>query len=182
LPRRFVVSKYVVAFISDHGQTKKVAEVVSEALTEKGMKVELVDLKKSKGKFDTQGVDGVFLGGYIHAGKYPGGLIRFATRNRQALSSVPLHFFTVCLAARFNKDESRNTMKGYSDQFCSATGLRPASTVFFAGALPFTRYNPLIRFIMKKISQSTGGDFDTSRDYEYTDWQDVKKFAQAGMA
>jgi menaquinone-dependent protoporphyrinogen oxidase len=30
---------------------------------------------------------------------------------------------------------------------------------------------------MKRIVASAGGDTDTSKDYEYTDWNDVRNFA-----
>ena len=46
-----------------------------------------------------------------------------------------------------------------------------------AGALPYTRYNFLVRFVMRRISKAEGGDTDTSRDYEYTDWAAVDRFA-----
>jgi menaquinone-dependent protoporphyrinogen oxidase len=46
-----------------------------------------------------------------------------------------------------------------------------------AGALPYTRYNFLIRFMMRRIVKTEGGDTDTSRDYEYTDWAAVDRFA-----
>ena len=171
---------YVVAYISANGQTKKIAEAVAAALKEKGMSADLVDIKKTRGKMNTSDVKGVFLGGYIHAGKYPGGLFRFVARNRQVLSSVPVHFFTVCLAAKAATEESTKTMDGYLESFRKASEITPATTAFFAGALPYTRYNPIVRSIMKKISESTGGDCDTTRDFEYTDWQAVKKFALAG--
>jgi menaquinone-dependent protoporphyrinogen oxidase len=30
---------------------------------------------------------------------------------------------------------------------------------------------------MKRIASASGGDTDTSRDYEYTDWRDLGDFA-----
>jgi len=30
---------------------------------------------------------------------------------------------------------------------------------------------------MKRIVRKAGGDIDTSRDYEYTDWDDLRRFA-----
>lgn len=173
---------FVVAYISANGQTKKIAEAVAAALKEKGMAAELVDIKKARGKISAKDLKGVFLGGYIHAGKYPGGLFRFVAGNRQELSSIPVHFFTTCLAAKAASEESKKTMDGYLESFRKATGLNPATTAFFAGALPYTRYNPIVRAIMRKISESTGGDCDTTRDFEYTDWQAVKKFALAATA
>ena len=47
-----------------------------------------------------------------------------------------------------------------------------------AGALPYTRYNWFIRRVMKRIAAKAGGDTDTTRDYEYTDWQDLRSFAE----
>jgi menaquinone-dependent protoporphyrinogen oxidase len=31
---------------------------------------------------------------------------------------------------------------------------------------------------MKRIVSKGGGDTDTSRDYEYTDWEDLRTFAR----
>ena len=47
-----------------------------------------------------------------------------------------------------------------------------------AGALPYTRYNWFIRLVMKRIAAKAGGDTDTTRDYEYTDWEDLRSFTE----
>jgi menaquinone-dependent protoporphyrinogen oxidase len=57
------------------------------------------------------------------------------------------------------------------------TGWHPRRVELVAGALPYTRYNFLVRFVMRRISRKEGGDTDTSRDYEYTDWAAVDRFA-----
>ena len=46
-----------------------------------------------------------------------------------------------------------------------------------AGALRYTHYNWLKRWMMKRIVTKAGGNTDTSRDYEYTDWAAVRAFA-----
>ena len=43
-----------------------------------------------------------------------------------------------------------------------------------AGALPYTRYGWIKRMMMRRIVAKAGGDTDTSRDYEYTDWNDLR--------
>jgi menaquinone-dependent protoporphyrinogen oxidase len=48
-----------------------------------------------------------------------------------------------------------------------------------AGALPYTRYNFLVRFLMKRIARKAGGPTDTSRDYDFTDWAALDRFAAA---
>ena len=61
------------------------------------------------------------------------------------------------------------------EAFSARTGWHPGRAVSFAGALPYTRYNPLLRFVMKRISHTT----DTSRDHDFTDWKAVRAFADA---
>jgi len=48
----------------------------------------------------------------------------------------------------------------------------------FAGATPYTRYGWFVRFMMRNIARRRGLGTDTSRDYEYTDWQAVEQFAR----
>ncbi|MGZ6125951.1 MAG: flavodoxin domain-containing protein, partial [Myxococcales bacterium] len=62
--------------------------------------------------------------------------------------------------------------------FVDRTGWRPNARLAVAGALPYSRYTPWTRLVMKFISWMTGGDTDTSRDYEYTDWEQVEDFAR----
>jgi menaquinone-dependent protoporphyrinogen oxidase len=63
------------------------------------------------------------------------------------------------------------------NKFIAETGWRPRRIELVAGALPYTKYNFLVRYVMKRISAKEGGDTDTSRDYEYTDWNAVDRFA-----
>lgn len=57
------------------------------------------------------------------------------------------------------------------------TGWRPDEVAAFAGALKYSEYGPLTRVVMKRVARRYGGDTDTSRDYEYTDWDEVAAFA-----
>jgi menaquinone-dependent protoporphyrinogen oxidase len=66
-------------------------------------------------------------------------------------------------------------------------GARPVcllaqATERFAGALKYTRYSWLKRMLMKHIAEKEGGDVDTSRDFEYTDWEQVTRFAERFFA
>lgn len=47
-----------------------------------------------------------------------------------------------------------------------------------AGALLYTRYGWLKRWIMRRIVRKAGGDVDTTRDYEYTDWIALRELAR----
>ena len=71
----------------------------------------------------------------------------------------------------------------YTDEskFIADTGWRPQRIHPVAGELRYTKYNPLLRLVMKFISKMAGGATDTSRDYVYTDWAGLNEMA-AGLA
>ena len=47
-----------------------------------------------------------------------------------------------------------------------------------AGAVPYTKYNWLKKWVMKRVVAKAGGGTDSTRDYEYTDWDDLRAFAR----
>jgi menaquinone-dependent protoporphyrinogen oxidase len=63
------------------------------------------------------------------------------------------------------------------DLFIKTTGWRPARTLAAAGALKYSQYNLLIKFFMRRIARTMGAPIDTSRDYDFTDWTAVDRFA-----
>ncbi len=58
------------------------------------------------------------------------------------------------------------------------TGI-PPQTATFAGALQYSKYGIFKKPVMRLIARMVGNDTDTTRDYEYTDWDAVERFADA---
>ena len=81
------------------------------------------------------------------------------------------------LAVLQQEPKVRQELSAIIDRFLRRTGWHPTMTKPVAGALLYTRYNPFMRWFMKRIVQKGGGDTDTTRDYEYTDWNDLRAFA-----
>lgn len=48
----------------------------------------------------------------------------------------------------------------------------------FAGALRYPRYRWFDKVMIQLIMRMTGGETDTRKEVEYTDWQQVAKFAE----
>jgi menaquinone-dependent protoporphyrinogen oxidase len=84
----------------------------------------------------------------------------------------------VCLTAHDQTPAAKAQVQQYVTEFEQATGWQPAKVGIFAGALLYRQYNFVKRFMMRKISGSHGGETDTSRDWEYTDWDAVTRFAE----
>lgn len=56
--------------------------------------------------------------------------------------------------------------------------MQPTLIGVFAGALYYPRYNPFDRFMIKLIMKLTGGETDTTKEVEYTNWEKVGLFAE----
>jgi menaquinone-dependent protoporphyrinogen oxidase len=87
-------------------------------------------------------------------------------------------FVSVCLGVLQHDAAVDRTLQTIMSRFLAETGWQPVVTKQVAGALPYTRYNWFIRRVMKRIAAKTGGDTDTTRDYEYTDWEDLRRFTE----
>jgi menaquinone-dependent protoporphyrinogen oxidase len=103
----------------------------------------------------------------------------FVKRNPEALEHIPSAFFSVSLTAREHTDEARAQTNEYVEKLAQETGCHPDIVDVFGGALRYPQYGFVKRHLMKRISKDKGSaDTDTSRDYEYTDWNDVRHFTE----
>jgi menaquinone-dependent protoporphyrinogen oxidase len=86
--------------------------------------------------------------------------------------------FSTCLSAAPGAPASWQQSLGPVRKFLDDLAWSPQWVAIFAGALNYQEYNPLVRWVLKKISMNNGGPGDTSRDYEFTRWDDVGRFAK----
>ena len=168
----------LVLYATLEGQTKKIAERIAQELRNKGHQVGIHSGEHLPADFGIESYDAAILGGSIHMGHYPKSLIRFVQQYHDWLNNHPSALFTVCMAIRSQRPESRQEANAYSEKFTTETQWRPTQTVTFAGAVKYTKYGILTRYIMKWIAKREGGSTDTSRDHEYTDWDAVVRFSE----
>jgi len=87
-------------------------------------------------------------------------------------------FFSVSLSAAGKTEGQRQHARDCLDQFLRQTHWQPRATAIIAGALLYRTYGFWLRLMMKWIAWREGGDTDTSKDYEYTDWNQVRQFTE----
>lgn len=168
----------LILYGSMEGQTKKIAERLADIFRNKGYQATTQSGEQLPDNFSVDNFDAAIIGGSIHIGKYPAYLNDFVVTYSDWLNKVPSAFFTVCMAVNSVNASSREEAKHYGDKFIAQTGWTPRLIQTFAGAVKYTKYNFITRFIMKMISKREGGSTDTSRDHEYTDWESVGRFAE----
>lgn len=167
----------LIAYGTKEGQTAKIAERIAQIICNQGLQVTTFSVKDTHIDFATDAYDAAIVGGSIHIGHYPAHLREFVTRHRDWLNKVPSAFFTVCMAIQSQNAAEREEAGKYGERFIDATRWRPALIETFAGAVKYTQYNFITRFIMKMITKREGGSTDTRHDHEYTDWDAVARFA-----
>ena len=120
--------------------------------------------------------DGVVVAASVHAGGYQRSIRRWVRTHAAELHARGTVFVSVCLGVLEHNPDTDRELRAIQERFLTATGWRPGVIKVVAGALPYSKYNWLKRWVMRRIVQKAGGDIDTSRDYEYTDWEDVRRF------
>ena len=170
--------RILIVYGSLEGQTKKISQRIGDMLHDKGHDVTIQSAEQLPANFSPDHVDAAIIGAPIHMGRYPKSISKFVTSHRDWLNHTTTAFVTVCMAIRSQRQESRSQAMAYSENFLQQTGWKPTLTAIFAGAVKYTQYNFITRYIMKKISQREGGSTDTSQDHEYTDWDSVGHFTE----
>jgi menaquinone-dependent protoporphyrinogen oxidase len=121
----------------------------------------------------------------VHCGVHERELIRFVKDHVDALNRMPGALLSVSLSEAGAEDikspparraQAAADVQRMINALLQETGWQPGRIKAVAGALLFTKYNFLLRFVMKRISQQAGSATDTSKDHEYTDWKALDDF------
>ena len=171
----------LILYGSLEGQTLKISERLASIIRNKGHHVTTLSGGQLPINYSVDNFDAAIIGGSIHMGKYPAYIKKFVTTHCDWLNNVPSALFTVCMGVNSVHVKSREEARRYGEEFIAQTGWKPKLNQTFAGAVKYTKYSFITRFIMKLISKREGGSTDTSRDHEYTDWESVERFAEEFM-
>ena len=175
-----------VFYATREGHTRKIAERIAADLRERGASVDVFDVRGA-GDPDWTTYSVACLAASVHAGRHEREMIAFAKRHRDALVRLDAAFVSVTLSEAGAEDPARSDAEREAasadahrmiDVFVKETGWRPEHTLPVAGALAYSRYNFLVKFLMKRIARKAGAPTDASRDYEFTDWPALDRFVK----
>jgi menaquinone-dependent protoporphyrinogen oxidase len=169
----------LVAYATGEGQTARIADRLAEQFGAGGHDVTLEPVTEADPPIEPGDFDAVVIGASIHVGKHQAHLLEFVRGHRDALAERPAAFFQVSLSAASTDGDRIAEAEGYIRDFREQTGWEPDLIGNFAGALRYSAYGFFKRLLMRFIARKATGDTDPSRDYEYTDWEDVERFGDA---
>lgn len=180
------VKPVAVLYATREGHTRRIADRVAGDLRARGFDVEIKNLRNDAATVRLSDYAAVVLAASVHIGRHEREMVKFVKKHRTELQQLPAAFLSVTLSeagaemsgktseerARFSAD-----VRNVIEKFFEDTEWRPDRVKPVAGALPYTKYNPLVKFVMRWIAKQLGAAVDTSRDYEYTDWIGLDRFA-----
>ena len=99
------------------------------------------------------------------------------TKNKNAIDTKKNAFFSVNVVAR-KKEKNKPETNPYVSKFLDNTNWIPKKIGVFAGKIDYPKYKLLDKYAIKFIMRITKGPTDTSKTYEFTDWDMVIEFAR----
>lgn len=179
------MKSFLVLYATQEGQTKRIADHVGARLRENGLSCDVSNVKQLPADFSLTNYDAAILAASVHIGKHQREMACFVRQNRQRLDQMRTAFLSVSLSQAGAQDSnaaSERRQRAAEDVNRMITGFlaksqwHPWRAEPVAGALKYSKYNPFIRFIMKRIARRAGASTDTSRDHEFTDWAALDRF------
>ncbi len=169
--------RILILYGTTDGQTAKIARFLRDEFRDLEVEAEVVLAAPDSPGPEAYG--GVIVAASLHAGGFQRSVRRWVHQHRAGLAGRPAAFLAVCLGILEKNPKTDAELQRLVGQFAKQTEWTPPEVRFVAGALPWSKYGWLKTWVMKRIVARAGGDTDTSRDYEYTDWAELRRFAEA---
>jgi menaquinone-dependent protoporphyrinogen oxidase len=169
------MASVLIVYGTTEGQTRKIAARMAELASEYGHAATVADAAGAAVHVPRGRYDAVMVAASVHRLRHQTSVKRFVRENLRLLEHVPSAFFSVSLSAAGKEPRQREGARRCAEAFLKETGWKPGMVRLVAGALAYSRYGFVTRWVMKQIARREGGDTDTSRDYEYTDWEQLRR-------
>ena len=164
----------LLIYSSKDGQTEKISNFIHEKIKNsnqlKIIKIEFIDQEK------LDNYSKIILGASIRYGKHSDKIYNFVKKNLKLLNQKKTAFFSVNVVARKPEKNTPET-NPYVIKFLKKTKWNPSLLGVFAGKVDYPSYGFFDKYIIKLIMFMTKGPLDTSKSYEFTDWQKVQVFS-----
>jgi menaquinone-dependent protoporphyrinogen oxidase len=174
-----VVRHVLIVYSTTEGQTRRIAAFAADAAIAVGSGATLLPVEEAvigpDGELPGGGrADCVLVAAAIHVGRHSPSVLRFVQRHAAVLRELPTAFLSVSMSAAAAR--TRSEAERYVDSFLNEARWQPTLRGTVAGALRFEEYGLLKRLLMKRVVKIRGLDVDTTRNHEFTNWNDVRDF------
>jgi menaquinone-dependent protoporphyrinogen oxidase len=169
-----------VFYATTEGQTRRIADRLVAIFRKVGFASDAFDVSSPDvGDVDWRRVRAAVVGASLHAGRHQRSAEKFVRVHAADLNAHPSAFFSVSLAVASPAPAEREEAARLASRFPGRAGWHPREIACIAGRCAYTQYGLVTRLVMRRIARRRGAPTDTSRDFEFTDWNDVARLAGA---
>ena len=167
-----------VFYATTEGQTQRIAERFAAQFRELALDSRAIAIRSTAAEaIDWTQVRGACLAASLHRQHHQPEAAAFAARYHRELSNVPSMFVSVSLAAASKNENEKRAAVKLAEAFPLEAGWTPWKVAAVGGRLAYTQYNWVVRWMMRRIALKEGASGDTSRDHEYTNWDEITRLA-----
>ena len=163
--------KKIFIYSSSNGQSLKICKALNK--NKESLIIDIDMLKTA----NLDNFDQIVIGASVKYGDHNKKVYEFVKKNMVLLEKKKTVFFSVNATARKSEKNTPKT-NPYIIKFLKKTNWTPDHIGVFAGMIDFPNYNFIEKYIIKLIMWITNGPTDTSKTFEFTNWEDVKKFSE----
>ena len=164
--------KSILIYSTTDGHTKKICDFIKSNSIKNNFDIFSID---KINELNLNNYDLIVLGASIRYGKHNNIIYKFISSNKEILKSKKNAFFSVNVVARKPEKNSPEN-NPYILKFLRKSEWYPTKIGVFAGKVDYPNYNFFNKLIIRFIMFVTKGPTDTSRSYEFTNWDNIKKF------
>lgn len=175
------MKRILILYATREGQTEKVATQIATHLKNAGANVQLVNAqdRAATEAIDLDVFDQLVFGASMHAGGLEKELVDFINGHKEQIELRVRSFFLVLLSAATRDSKLQTEWLESARKKMAEQLLVPfEGAEMIAGALRYSKYPLPLKWLMRRIAKKAGEASDTSKDYEYTDWKQVERYAE----
>jgi len=169
------MSKIIIIYSTTDGHTREICLRLLNIIENSNHQVTLISIEDAY-QIDLNTFDKIVIGASIRYGKHSPKVYDFINNNLQALNSKSNAFFSVNVVARKPKKNQADT-NPYLRKFLLQIPWKPKQLAVFAGKIDYQKYNLFDRYMIRMIMWITKGPTHPETNVDFTDWEQVKKFA-----
>lgn len=184
-PGRTAMSRILIVYATGEGQTARITEALAAQLDALGHFVQLVRLTRSDAGPDPAEFDAVLVAASVHASRHQRRALRYVRQYHAALTQRPTAFLSVSLLAAATRPAGRQQALVQVETFLRQADWRPRLMETVAGAFRPAQLPWYLRFTTRLLAtfwqrqlEAIGWPSDLTREQEFTDWDEVRRFGE----
>ena len=174
MQKGFQIKKIIILYSTTDNYTIKICNKIKDLIQEKDNSVTLLSIDSEK--IELNQFDKIIIGASIRYGKHNKNVYEFIKNNQEVLEDKVNAFFSVNIVARKPNKNTPET-NPYLINFLKQISWKPKHLAVFGGKLDYQKYGIFDRKMIRFIMWLTKGDTDPKSVIEYTNWEEVDRFA-----